>query len=150
MLRLVLDTNVWLDWLMFDNPDIAPAKAAVAEGRAEIIIDEAVETELARVLGYSFGIRTLDPAQQAEFLEQCRGIARRDEGGGMRVEEKTAFPKCSDADDQKFLELAFACGAAFLVTRDQALLGLAQHKVRPLPYGIVTPKQLARELNAKG
>ena len=149
MLRLVLDTNVWLDWLMFDDPDIAPAKAAVAEGRAEIVIDEAVETELARVLGYSFGIRTLDPAKQAELIAQCRRIAQKEEGGSRKADE-TLLPKCNDPDDQKFLELALACSAAFLVTRDQALLELAQHKLRPLPYRIVTPRQLAHELNAKG
>ena len=146
MLRLVLDTNVWLDWLMFDDPDIAPAKAAVADGRAEIIIDEAVETELARVLGYSFGSKTLDSAKQTEHLAQCRSIAGRHEGGGMRDEEKAVLPKCSDPDDQKFLELALTCNATFLVTRDAALLELARHKVRPLPYGIVTPRQLTQEL----
>src|SRR6266571_2231078 len=28
-LRVLLDTNVWLDWLVFDDPSIAPIKAAV-------------------------------------------------------------------------------------------------------------------------
>ena len=86
MLRLVLDTNIWLDWLMFDDPAVAPVKAAVAAGRAEIVMD------------------------------------------------------------QKFLELALACCAAFLVTRDGALLELARHKARPLPFRIVTPQQLAAVL----
>ena len=30
-MRLVLDTNVWLDWLVFDDPALAPLKDAVAE-----------------------------------------------------------------------------------------------------------------------
>ena len=59
------------------------------------------------------------------------------------------LPKCEDPDDQKFLELALASGAAYLVTRDGALLDLAEHKVRPLPYRIVTPRQLADALRAK-
>jgi len=36
--RLVLDTNVWLDWLVFDDPSIATVKAAVATKRAEVFI----------------------------------------------------------------------------------------------------------------
>jgi len=42
-LRLVLDTNVWLDWLVFDDPSIAAIKAAVETKRAEIFIDAACE-----------------------------------------------------------------------------------------------------------
>jgi putative PIN family toxin of toxin-antitoxin system len=146
MIRVVLDTNVWLDWLLFDDPGVAPIRKAVAEGKAEIVMDEATEGELARVLGYTFNNKALDAAKQAELLEHCRRVIRRDEGGGLREEEKAVLPKCEDPDDQKFLELALASGAAFLVTRDGALLDLAEHKVRPLPYRIVTPAQLAQAL----
>jgi uncharacterized protein len=54
-LRLILDTNVWLDWLVFDDPSIAPIKAAVAANRAEVFIDSACEAELERALGYDLG-----------------------------------------------------------------------------------------------
>lgn len=144
MLRLVLDTNIWLDWLVFDDPAVAPVKAAVAAGRAEIVMDEAVEAELVRVLAYTFGSMTLDEDAQAARLAQFRAIARKDEGG-MRHEGKV-LPVCSDPDDQKFLKLARDCGAAFLVTRDGALLELAQHKVRSLPFRIVTPLGVAAAL----
>jgi predicted nucleic acid-binding protein len=40
-LRLVLDTNIWLDWLVFDDAGIAPLKAAAAAARTEIFIDDA-------------------------------------------------------------------------------------------------------------
>jgi predicted nucleic acid-binding protein len=153
MLRLVLDTNVWLDWLVFDDPAVAPVKAAVAEGRAAVFMDEAVEAELVRALAYPFGTKSLDAQAQAAAIARCLRIARRDEGpstslrtgGGMKDEERP-LPKCRDPDDQKFLELALACGAAFLLTRDEALLELARNKARPLPYRIVTPGELAAEL----
>ena len=38
-LRLVLDTNVWLDWLVFDDPGIAPLKLAVRTGAACVFIN---------------------------------------------------------------------------------------------------------------
>ena len=145
--RLVLDTNVWLDWLLFDDPDIAPLKAAVADGRVEIVMDEAGEAELARVLAYPFQNRKLDATAQAELVAQCARVARKAEVE-KRSAEAALLPKCSDPDDQKFLELASACGAAFLVTRDGALLELARHKLRPLPYHIVTPAQLIATLKS--
>jgi len=145
LLRLILDTNVWLDWLVFDDPSSAPLKAAVSEGRAEVIIDDAALEELTRVLAYSFGARTLDAQQQAAAMARCLRIACRDEGGGLRDEE-IPLPKCADPDDQKFLELALACGANCLVTRDDALLQLERGRARPLPFRIVTPQACAAVL----
>src|SRR5580704_11884883 len=49
-LRLVLDTNIWLDWLVFDDPGMARIKATVESGQAEIFINTACEQELERVL----------------------------------------------------------------------------------------------------
>lgn len=144
MLRLVLDTNVWLDWLLFDDPVIAPVKAAVAAGGAAVFIDDAVEAELARVLAYPFGSRTLDAQQQARAIAECLRVARKAEGGRRREEQKL-LPKCDDPDDQKFLELAAACGAAYLLTRDDALLEVGRRKSRPLPFRVMTPLEFAAE-----
>lgn len=138
-MRLVLDTNIWLDWLVFDDPSVAHLRAAVAAGRAQAVIDTQVEAELARVLGYSLGRFTLDEAGQAACLEQCRRIALRLDGSEAAAAAGVALPKCSDPDDQKFLELAAACGAAYLVTKDRALLELAG---RELPFRIVAPEAL--------
>jgi putative PIN family toxin of toxin-antitoxin system len=143
VIRLVLDTNVWLDWLVFDDPGIAPLAAAVAAGAAEVVVDAAVEAELARVLGYPFGDRTLAAARQAECLARCRSIARGvDSANGAHA--AGLLPKCSDPDDQKFLELALICNAAYLVTRDRALLDLARRK--GIPFRIVEPRGLAEAL----
>jgi uncharacterized protein len=138
VLRLVLDTNVWLDWLVFDDPGIGRIAAAVAAGEAEIVVDAAGETELARVLGYPFKDRTLSVQRQIECLARCRSLARGAENAGAETAHR--LPKCSDPDDQKFLELALACGAAFLVTKDRALLDLAGRK--GLPFRIVEPARL--------
>jgi putative PIN family toxin of toxin-antitoxin system len=118
--RVVLDTNVWLDWLVFDDPGVAALRAAHAGGRIEIVIDEACEAELTRVLAYHLGAHSLDAAAQANCIARCRGIATRvaSAGGGE-------LPTCRDADDQKFLALASAAGASFLISKDRALLELA-------------------------
>ena len=134
MRRLVLDTNVWLDWLVFGEPSLAPLKAAVAEGRAEILIDAACEAELERVLAYDLGKHTLDAGRQAACLAECRRIAKA--LGSAPESTANLLPRCPDPDDQIFLAAALAARADCLVTRDRALLDLAR---RGLPFRIVTP-----------
>jgi putative PIN family toxin of toxin-antitoxin system len=139
-LRLVLDTNVWLDWLVFDDPSVAPLRAAVEAGHAEVIIDDACEEELARVLAYPRRGRTLDAAAQADRITRCRAVVRRSEAVSGTTAETDAkpLPRCRDPHDQKFLQLAQSCGADFLVTRDRELLVLA----RRLPFGVITAAAL--------
>ena len=144
MLRLVLDTNVWLDWLVFHDAGIAPIKAAVTNGQAEILIDAACEQELARVLAYPLRKHALDAGSRATLLAECRSVARMLEPGEREnATSHPPLPVCRDADDQKFLELARACRADVLVTRDRELLRLARKKLRPAPFRIVTPVQFA-------
>jgi putative PIN family toxin of toxin-antitoxin system len=133
--RLVLDTNVWLDWLVFDDPSVAPIKDAVAAERAEIFIDAACEAELERALGYDLGKRSVDIAA---CIEECRRVARRIDSA-LPEAERAKLPACRDRDDQKFLEAALAAGAAFLVTKDRALLKLAA------PFRILTPQEFAED-----
>lgn len=146
MHRLVLDTNVWLDWLVFDDPSAAPIQAAVEAGRAVIHIDPACEAEFVRVLGYDRAKRTLDaPAQAACHARMCTIVHIADPSAAHPL---MRLPDCRDPDDQKFLELARACRADFLVSRDRALLEIGRRKGRPLPFAIVTPAALAHRLEA--
>ena len=138
-MRLVLDTNIWLDWLVFDDACVAPIRAAVEAGRARVYIDGACESELARVLAYPLGRTLLDAEAQAACLAECRRVARpRADGAPLAC----VLPPCRDADDQKFLELARDCRADLLVTKDRALLVLARHA----PFRIVTPRQAGEAL----
>ena len=146
--RVVLDTNVWLDWLVFDDAGIEPLKQAHSLGAIDIAIDMPCELELARVLAYPRRTSALNDAQQADCLFRCRALtsrfAREAVAGGTRP--STTLPACRDADDQKFLELARDCGARFLVTRDRALLELARPKKTALPFRIVTPAECIKAL----
>lgn len=131
--RVVLDTNVWLDWLVFDDPGVGPLREAQRRGRIEIVIDADCEAELSRVLGYDLGAYTLDASAQSACLARCRGIATR-----VATAAQAELPSCRDPDDRKFLALAAAAGAAALVSRDRALLDLAP-RVRGMR--IVTPER---------
>ena len=145
--RLVLDTNVWLDWLVFDDPSVAPIKAAVAENRAEVFIDAVCEAELARVLAYDLHKRKLDAAAQAACIAQCRRLSHRIDAT-LPEPQRSGLPRCRDPEDQKFLEAALVARADFLITKDRALLHLARRRARSLPFRILTPQAFGQSLNA--
>jgi len=133
--RLVLDTHVWLDWLVFEDPGVIRIRNAVGTGRAEVYIDAVCEEELVRVLARGFAKRTVDAAAQAACLASCRRLARRIDSAAPEA-ARAGLPRCGDPDDQKFLEAALAANAQFLITKDRKLLALAR---KSLPFSIVTP-----------
>jgi putative PIN family toxin of toxin-antitoxin system len=137
--RLVLDTNIWLDWLVFHDQGMSHMKMAVSENRANIFIDAACEAELERVLAYDLAKHTLDAAAQAACLAECRRIAQRIDTAAPEAERKL-LPRCADPDDQKFLELALAARADVLITKDHKLLELAR---RTKPFRIMNPRKFA-------
>jgi putative PIN family toxin of toxin-antitoxin system len=133
--RLVLDTNVWLDWLVFRDASVLFLQHEVSEGRAQIFIDAPCEAELERVLAYPLGKHSIAAAAQAACLAESRRIARRIDTVASDSARKQ-LPLCRDPDDQKLLELALASCAQYLVTKDHALLELAR---RVQPFRILTP-----------
>jgi putative PIN family toxin of toxin-antitoxin system len=138
-MRLVLDTNVWIDWLVFDDPSITPIKAAQQDGRIHIVVDEACLGELNAVLAYpEFG---LDDAQKKNHLaEVARCTIMHDDRQPKRA---ILLPRCSDPDDQKFLELARDAQADWLITRDKALLRIRRKRLEAAGFRIGTPMQWA-------
>ena len=138
-LRLVLDTNVWLDWLVFNDVAIAPIKSAVDSGQAQIFIDAACTEELTRVLGYRLQRSYLNTDRRAGCLAELSRVADLFATPPVRG---SSLPACHDADDQKFLELARDCRADYLVTKDRALLVLATRKFNTIPFDVMTPAQM--------
>ena len=70
---MVLDTNVWLDWLVFNDASVVALKAAHAAQQIEIVRDLPGELELERVLEYkALGHDSLDAKQLGTL---CRPIA---------------------------------------------------------------------------
>lgn len=141
MLRLVLDTNVVLDLLHFDDPAVAPIRRALDEGRAACFVSAACRSELAHVLSYpQFRI----PGHEARrILDAYDALARPCEAAGDVL---PPLPPCRDPDDQKFLELARAARADMLVSKDKALLALARKSVR-LGFRIAAPAGAAAVLD---
>lgn len=146
--KLILDTNIWLDWLVFQDTGIAHIRQLQEAGHVEICIDEACEAELAEVLTRPFGKRRLENAAQQAALATCRRLATRI-GTAATPAERARLPQCRDPDDQKFLEAALAAQADVLITKDRALLDLSRRKKRQVgrtvPFRILTPDEFAEQ-----
>ncbi len=132
--RVVLDTNVWLDWLVFNDPSIVPLRTLVEAGRAQIYLDDVCAAELERALGYDLKREVDVPACMA----RAKRAAYASEAT-VPFAQVEKLPRCRDADDQKFLEAALAGRADFLITKDHALLELDGRA----PFRIVTPAGFA-------
>ncbi|MDP1927207.1 MAG: PIN domain-containing protein [Thiobacillus sp.] len=134
---LVLDTNVVLDLLYFDDPATRPLLRALESGRVRCGVTDTTFGEWRRVLDYpDFA---LDPARQTALVARYRELSTVVEQG----EAIAGLPRCSDPDDQKFIELA-ASGAQTLVSKDRAVLKL-RRRCAPL-FQVMTPAEAVRWL----
>lgn len=135
--RVVLDTNVCLDLFVYRDSHCTSLMTALQAGVIEAVTNEACRDEWLRVLHYpQFGIDD-DQRQRvtAAFDAQIRLLDR----AALRSLDQASLPLCSDADDQKFLQLAWAAQAAWLVTKDKALLKLARRTRKAGMFAIGTP-----------
>ena len=150
MNKLVLDTNVVFDLLHFDDATARPLLQALNTGRVRSVVTAATLDEWRRVLTYP--AFTLDPAQQAALFERYRSLSEAvpvaaviglpHKGAPIHCGLKPVWsrmPRCSDPDDQKFIELAAAAGAQALVSKDRAVLKL-RRLCAPV-FRIMTPAE---------
>lgn len=134
--RIVLDTNVCLDLFVFDDPRVAPLRTALQAGDVVAVTDDECRDEWRRVLAY--------PQLRLEADAQAAAMAAFDalvqHASGAWPAPVAALPRCSDPDDQKFLVLAHAAGARWLLSRDDALLALARRARRDGLFEILSPE----------
>ena len=123
--RLVLDTNTVLALWMFRDPALSVLREWIEAGHCRLHSREDALEELRRVLAYrQFG---LNEAEQAQLLSAYRKrLAAASDALPHSITPAT-LPRCRDADDQKFLEIAQSSAASHLLTRDKALLRLRRH-----------------------
>jgi putative PIN family toxin of toxin-antitoxin system len=149
VVRVVFDTNVLLSLWVFDKRPggsrLAALRVAVERGDLVALSRDDCLAEFQRVLGYpEFG---LSAAMQQEALDDyLRVLQLPSDGVEDAAAEPFLLPRCSDRDDQKFLELARDGAAQLLVTSDKALLRLARRKTLAGRFRIITPEQLLAEL----
>lgn len=127
--RLVLDTNVWLDWLVFADPSSVALDAAHQTGSVVLMTDEACRDEWRRVLTYPAIAARISPPVHERILAD--GPESPHTACYELKPVLIPLPRCQDPDDQKFVALAAREDADCLITRDKDLLAL-----RPERFGL--------------
>lgn len=128
----VLDTNVVLDWLVFDDPAVRRLGAHIDAGALRWIGTADTCDELRTVLSRPGLERWAHRLQAAEVITLARCVIV----PGPALADCAAL-RSTDPDDQKFMDCALLHRAAWLFSRDKALLRLARaawrlHRVRVL------------------
>ncbi len=135
---LVLDTNVVLDWLVFRDPGCDALSQALTEGLAQWVATPAMRDELGRVLarGSLDAWKSDTPSLWAHW-DRWASIVQ------PPPQSPPGFPRCTDPDDQKFIDLAIHLGASALLSRDRAVLRCAR-ATRTFGLTILTPSAWAQ------
>lgn len=131
---IVVDTHIVLDWWIFKNPECINLLEEVSAHRLKWIATCAMKEELMHVLTRPhIGARwQADPMQlQAHWHRHVHEVAPPELS-------PLTWPRCTDRDDQKFIDLALSQKARWLISRDRAVLKLAG-RCRKLGLSVVDP-----------
>ena len=140
---MVLDTNVLLDWLVFRDSRCAWLGPAIESERATWCATKAMLGELEHVLTRSEIInRHADPAATTSTVGQWAQLVE-----PAQAPSPNAM-RCTDSDDQMFIDLVLQLRPATLLSRDRAVLRLAR---QALQHGvsILAPDAAPRQLRGK-
>jgi putative PIN family toxin of toxin-antitoxin system len=146
-MRLVLDTNIVLDWLVFEDPRLSELQRAWDEQRLELLTHVPALNELRRVLAYpQFKLTESKQSAVLECYESRVRIVPLPDGVTMEnLGMPPGFPRCKDCDDDHFIALAYHHRADALVSKDRAVLDLAR-RARKFGVAILSPPQLTAKL----
>ena len=137
MPEAVLDTNVWLDLLVFRDEQCQPLLDAIERGELAPVSSVECQLEWQRVLNYPQ--LNLDQAAQARAeLQQSQLVTVVEPE--LVADPLRNPPRCRDPDDQKFLGLAIRRRVPLLFSRDLALLSLARRCQRDFALQIRSPR----------
>lgn len=119
MQTVVIDTNWVLDLLLFQGPDSRELHAALKTNNIKWLATTAMRDEWRSVLGYTWIQDALTKhGQNAESL-----LTEYDQHTAHCDAAPYHPPRCTDPDDQKFIDLAVQ-HQAVLLSRDKHLLRL--------------------------
>jgi len=136
--RVVLDTNVCLDLFLFRDAQSAALLEALRRGLVQAVTRDDCRAEWLRVLHYPR--LPVDDGNRMEVNAAFDALVHCLPQAQSAVPSPLRLPLCTDADDQKFLELAAAAGARWLLSKDRELLKLDRRTRMLAQFSILTPR----------
>lgn len=121
---IILDTNILLDILVFDDERAHPLRAALDAKLLDTVATDKTFAELLDVIGREQF--SLDKDQQHLIGEQWKSWARI-----ISDNELCQAPwKCKDRDDQVFINLAYSLRPSALISKDKQVLKIAKRAIK--------------------
>ncbi len=142
--RIVLDTNVCLDLFLFNDPHSAHLMTALRNGSVQAVTRDDCRNEWRRVLHYPQV--PIDDVTRPEVSAGFDALIHHLPAEESTVADDAWLPRCADPDDQKFLELALASGARWLISKDKELLKLDWRSRAAGLFPILLPQQWSRAM----
>lgn len=142
--RVVLDTHVLMECFFWEDVKVAPLREVLLSGWLVAMLTHDSFLELSGVLSRpQFGASEATIRSVLERVARCSAFV-----ADAQLDKVTLKVRCRDAEDQKFLVLAAACGAQVLVTRDRLLFKAAK---KMIPQGLtpLLPEEFCRQLSNK-
>lgn len=133
--NLVFDTNSLISALLIPS-SISRQALDKAVTAGNLIFSEETLSELNKVLIRSKFDKYIKLNERMEFIERL-------EIEGKVIKPKSSFTDCRDADDNKFLNLAYDSNALCIVTGDDDLLVLSPFR----SIQIITPSNFLYNFN---
>lgn len=118
---IVLDTNIVLDVFVFADAAAVALKHSLEAGELDWLATQPMRDELARVIGY----KQIIPRLVFYKLVAADVLALFDKHARIVDVAPKASVTCSDADDQKFIDLAVT-HRAMLLSKDGDVLSMAR------------------------
>ena len=116
-MRVVFDTNSVVSALLFEHGQLSWLRDHWRSREVTALVSRPTIDELIRVLAYpKFGLnKTEIEALLTDYLPFTSAVA---------LPPHPESPKCSDPNDQMFVDLSIQCQADILVTGDRVLLAM--------------------------
>ena len=118
MVTFVLDTNIWLDILLFNDPSVKKLSNLIFKKEILVLSCKQCDDEFSRVLKYkNLGI---EKEKQNYMLRTYKEFVKNIDF--VETLNSSNIPKCHDSDDQKFVNLSCINHVDWLLTKDKQIL----------------------------
>jgi len=131
LLRVVLDANVYVSAII--HPGGTPGRLIeqfLRDANFEVVLSPAIVDEVLRALTYPKVRKMLHGADAELWFEDIVALA------DLVADVQQLSGVCDDPDDDKYVAAALEGRAGYVVTGDQAFLGIREHA----GVTIVTPR----------
>jgi predicted nucleic acid-binding protein len=135
MKQYILDTNIWLDWLVYNDPALTAFIRGYEEACFSIVYTTEMLTEFAIVIRRAAFKRS--KTEQKALIDRFKSVATLVELPAERIRSGL---KCHDPADQIYLDAAFFFKVDGLISKDKMVLAL-KNKAAKHQIWIGTPLQ---------